>query len=208
MEKKPNIALNGSIGAGKSAIASQLHDRFGYAVHSSGGVFRSLAQEAGVSVVEFQAIAAADPTIDRAIDEATASVPAWSGVVFDSRVASFFAQQPVFKVLVLCSEEVAARRVLNAGREDEVYQDVESAKSAIAERQGAERSRYRDLYGIPDYLDPNLYDLVIDSGEEGATPERIADEIANAAKAFAKTLDRGDAGALRACLEDEQGGGI
>ena len=186
-----NITITGGIGSGKSTVARVLRDGYGYRLHSSGTVLRAMAREAGMSIADYQAIVADNPDIDIAIDRAIAGVRSWSRTCFDSRVGFAFADEPHFRVLLTCPEELAAKRVLDAGRADESYPDLQSAKVAIARRQDAERQRYLSLYNV-DPLDPELHDCVISVGEDGAvTPEEIASRIVASAEAYAADLEPG-----------------
>ena len=63
---------------------------------------------------------------------------------------------------------------IEANRKNEQAKDIESATEKLKDRWQEENARYFELYNTNN-LNPNKYDLVIDS--ENKTPEEIADII-------------------------------
>ena len=62
------ITVSGPPGSGKSTLSKTIVDHFGLTLISSGDVFRTMAEEVGVSLEEFGKIAESDPDIDKEID--------------------------------------------------------------------------------------------------------------------------------------------
>lgn len=169
-----NLSLTGNLGSGKSSLGKELTAR-GFEIISSGDIFRSLAAERNVSIVEMNKIAETDKSIDKMVDDRTVSLgKTKDNTIFDSRMGWHFVPDS-FKVFIMVDLWEAGRRVYNDSlRKAEVYQDIDAAVKALYERQSLERDRYRELYGV-NYYDLNNYNLVIDSTH--ASPAAIANEI-------------------------------
>lgn len=169
-----NITLTGSLGSGKSSVCKELRKK-GYEIVSSGDIFRQIAEDRGLSVVELNAIAQTDKSIDKLIDDRTTE---WgkqlTNTVFDSRVGWHFVKDS-FKVFIYVGLEEASRRIYgDTTRKSESYDSMEECRQAIIKRQQLEQERYYDLYGV-DYYNVDNYDLVIDS--TNVTPKEAAEMI-------------------------------
>ncbi|MCM1106496.1 MAG: cytidylate kinase family protein [Blautia sp.] len=169
-----NITITGNLGAGKTTVRDELK-KLGYDTLSGGDVFRRVAEQKGVSVVELNEMLKGDPAIDDEIDGMTARLGREvDNTVFDFRLGWHFVPDS-FKVFLLIDPEVAAERVFyGEARNAEVYKSLEDTKEALKRRAESERERFADLYGI-NYYDAKNYDLVIESSY--ASPEQITGEI-------------------------------
>lgn len=169
-----NITLTGNLGSGKTTICNILKER-GYEIVSTGKIFRQIAEEKQVSVIELNKMAEQDRSIDDLLDNKTAELgKTLDNVVFDSRLAWNFVPDS-FKVFLLVETDEAAKRVFNdSERGAESYASVSEAKEGLVKRAGLEKTRFQDLYKI-NYYDASNYNLVIESTM--AKPEDIADEI-------------------------------
>ena len=167
-----NLSLTGNLGSGKSSLGKELVAR-GFEIISSGDIFRSLAAERNVSIVEMNKIAETDKSIDKMVDDRTIALgKTKDNVIFDSRMGWHFVPDS-FKVFLMVDLQEAGNRVYHDSlRKAETYQDA--AIKALYERQSLEKERYRELYGV-NYYDLNHYNLVIDSTH--ASPAVIAEEI-------------------------------
>lgn len=169
-----NLSLTGNLGSGKSSVGKELIAR-GFEIVSSGDIFRGLAAEKGVSIVEMNKIAETDKSIDKMVDDRTIALGKEKDrTIFDSRMGWYFVPDS-FKVFMMVDLAEAGQRVYQDGlRKAESYEKPEDAVEALYKRQSLEKSRYGQLYGV-NYYDLDNYDLVIDT--TGATPEQIAEEI-------------------------------
>lgn len=123
-------------------------------------VFRAMAAERGMTLVEFGGEAEDDPTIDLALDERLAARARAGNVVLESRLAGWIAHNEgvvAHKVWIACDESERAARV--AGRD---AHDRHLALAANRAREASERRRYEAYYGI-DLSDLRIYDLVLES---------------------------------------------
>jgi len=154
------VTIGGSVAAGKSTLAKGLSGKLGFQRLSAGEIMRQMASEKGMSLMDFSRYAESHPEVDREIDERQRSLALGGGnFVVDGRLSAYFLK-PDLKVWLMAPLEVRAKRVI--GRGDE-YGSLEEASKAISEREGSERRRYREFYGI-DLSDLSFYDLVINTG--------------------------------------------
>ena len=150
------IAIAGPIGVGKSTVARALADRLGYRYISGGEVFRDLARERGISVVEVNKLAETDPALDRELDRRQHELAKAGTCIVESRLAGWMVDAEL-KVWLRASVDVRAARV--ARREG---QPVASARAELVERERSEWARYKGVYQI-DIDDLSPYHLVIDT---------------------------------------------
>lgn len=169
-----NITITGNLGSGKSSVCKEL-EKAGFTIVSAGDIFRQIAAEKGMTVIQLNEAAKKDRSIDDMLDlRSTKLGHEMDHTVFDSRLAWHFVEKS-FKVFLLVDTKEAARRVFNGdNRSAEDYQNMEEAKAGLEERARLEQERFRELYGI-DYYDASNYDLIIES--TSASPEQIAQEI-------------------------------
>ena len=160
-----HISISGKLGSGKSTISNVLKARHGFAVYSTGAIQREIALRYKVSTLEMNQLMAQDLSYDHAIDDAVTKLSIdrkAETIIFDSRMAWRFAVNS-FKVFVIVDPLVAASRVISNQRgEEEIYINLEDAKSKLIERGKLENERFIDIYGV-DNFDYSNYNLVIDS---------------------------------------------
>lgn len=95
-----NLSLTGNLGSGKSSLGKELIAR-GFEIVSSGDIFRGLAAERGVSIVEMNKIAETDKSIDKMVDDRTIALgKSKDRTIFDSRMGWHFVPDS-FKVFVM-----------------------------------------------------------------------------------------------------------
>ncbi len=178
-----NLTLTGNLGSGKTTICNILKER-GYEIVSTGKIFRDIAAEKNVTVIELNEMAKKDRSIDDLLDNKTTELgKTLDGVVFDSRLAWNFVPES-FKVFLLVETDEAAKRVYaDSERNAESYENVQQAKEGLVNRANLEKERFKDLYQI-NYYSADNYNLVIESTM--AKPEQIADEIIRQFEAYKK----------------------
>lgn len=177
------ITLSGMLGSGKSTVCGIMKERYGFEVFTTGSILRRLAEERGMSALEFNDyILKSENNVDDIIDSESKRIAAerkGDDIVFDSRMAWFFVPES-FKVFMKVSDEVAAERVFSGGeRKSESYSSVGEALESLRERGRIERERFLKLYKA-DYRDENNYDLIVDT--TFLTPEEAAGRIVSAAR--------------------------
>lgn len=169
-----NITITGNLGSGKTSVCSELK-KHGFTIISAGDIFREIAAEKGMTVIELNEAAKSDRSIDDMLDcRSTELGKKMDHTVFDSRLAWHFVEKS-FKVFLLVDTQEAARRVFEGdNRSAETYRDIDEARIGLETRARLEQERFSDLYQL-DYYDGSNYDLIIESS--CAAPHQIAQEI-------------------------------
>ena len=173
-----HISLAGSLGSGKSTLAKIFCPKYGFEHYYTGAIMRALAEERGMSALEFNQMCENDPSADYMIDNKTTEVSRArkdDKILFDSRMAWHFAESS-FKVYLYVPIEVSAKRILADSTRGNVeeYCDAEDAKQKILARMKSESLRYKEFYGVDNH-DLNNYDLILCTAS--ISPEEAADTI-------------------------------
>lgn len=158
------ITITGELGSGKSTIVGLLKERLpDYEIYSTGKAFRILACDRGLTLAELTALADADHSIDRQVDEKLMEYgKTATRAIVDSRMAWHFIPYS-FKVRLTVATEIAAKRILSSDRgKVEKYATVEEAMESIRFRSNSERNRYLTMYGV-DIADAANYDMMLDT---------------------------------------------
>jgi cytidylate kinase len=181
------ITVSGPAGVGKSTQAEGLADARGYDHVSGGDIFRELADERGVSLVEFNRLAEEDDQIDRDLDRRLRQIAAESDdLVLESRLAGWMAGDHAdLKLWLDAPLDVRAARI--ADREDK---SVEEAKEETRARHGSEALRYEEYYGI-DITDLAIYDLTVNTSRWSI--DGMLDLVRGAVEAYDPASDEGKA---------------
>ncbi len=167
------ITVGGPPGSGTSTVCRILSERTGFKYVYAGEIFRNLARERDLSLLEFGRICENDPEIDRTLDERMLEL-ARSGenMILEGRMIGPLCKMEnivSLKVFIYADKELRARRLMerDGGVLGEVIENM-------GKRELSERKRYEDFYGV-DPEDHVHYDIVIDSSK--LTPEDEVDLI-------------------------------
>lgn len=154
------VTVGGSIGSGKSTLARAVSQKFDLVHISAGSVMREMAKERGMSLIEFSRYAENDSSIDKLIDDRQKELAAGGNCVVDGRLSAYMIEADLRiwldAPLDTRSIRVSEREKIPAG----------DAKTRILDREGSEKKRYLEIYGI-DLDDMKPYDLVINTGKFG-----------------------------------------
>lgn len=172
---KKIICISGDLISGKSETGIEVSKRLGYQYFSAGSIFRQLAQEKGMGIMEFTRLAENDASIDREIDLKISDLgKVQENIVVDSRMAWFFIRDS-FKVYLKIDIDEAARRIMQNPRGDmEKYKSFDEALSAIKSRKESEIKRYLSLYGA-DIQNLKNYHMIIDTTHR--SKEQVVSQI-------------------------------
>jgi len=181
------ITVSGPAGSGKSTLAQSLADALDYEHVSGGDIFRSLAEERGMTPLELNKAAEDDDQIDRDLDRRLRDIAAErDDVVLESRLAGWMAGEYAdIKLWLTAPLDVRADRI--AQRENKPF---EQARTETQERSESEAQRYREYYDI-DFGDRSIYDLSINTARWD--PQGVLSVILHAVDSYCESGDEGPA---------------
>jgi len=167
MTKKHIITIAGMPGSGKSTTAKAVAKQLEFRHFSSGDLFRSIAKEKGVDVLQANLNAEKNAEIDYLVDARLREIGDTDDeIVVDSRTAWHWIPQS-FKVFLDVDLLLAAKRILHGMdiarlASEHVSLDPDEYAHILQSRLDSENRRYKALYKI-DPNDKDNYDLVIDT---------------------------------------------
>jgi len=163
------ITIGGVAGSGTTTAAKVLSEKLDIPFISAGGIFRDMAEEYGMSVIEFNEYAENNTNIDIEIDNRQAKLASEAeNLIIEGRLSSYFIDADL-KLWFTAPLDVRAQRVCQ--REDK---SVEQAKEEIITREKSEALRYLDIHNI-DITNMDIYDLIINT--DSFNPDSIVEII-------------------------------
>ncbi len=166
------ITISGQVGAGKSTLAKEIAEKFNLKHISAGGIMREMADQRGMSLMEFSKFAELNSWIDKDIDEKQKKLAKRSrNCVVEGRISAHFLEADL-KVFLIAPLEIRAKRVM---KRDEVT-TLGKAMKSIQEREESERKRYKKIYHI-DLDNLEEYDLVLNTAK--FTPQQMSEIVSS-----------------------------
>ena len=164
------ITIGGLAGTGTTTLAEVLSERLDVPYISAGSIFREMAAEHGMSVLEFSEFAEGNDDIDKEIDKRQAEkAKSAENLIIEGRLSAFFVENADLKICLMTPFDVRSKRI--AQREDK---SVEVAKSEIITREKSEALRYMEIHNI-DISNMEIYDLIINT--DSFDPQSISEII-------------------------------
>ena len=165
------IIISGPPGSGKSSVAKILANKLSLEYVSAGMIFRNLAKEKGVSLIELNKMAENDFGIDKTVDmEIFNLINKKRELVIESHIAGWlFHSYADLNVYLTASLITRAKRIAN--RDGISFND---ALEQIIKREESHRERFLKYYGI-DLYDLSVFDLTINT--EYLSPSSVANVI-------------------------------
>lgn len=180
------IAISGKAGSGKSTVAKLLAEKLRLKHYSIGDLMRATAAEKGISLLELNALAEKDKSIDFELDGKLKELGrAKDNFVVDGRLTAFFIPNAEARILLDADDEVRAKRILKDKVRSETGTSLRETMASIKEREKSERVRYKKYYGV-DYTGKKLYNLVLDTTK--LTPDQVVRKIISFVKTKQKYL--------------------
>ena len=146
------ITIGGLAGTGTTTAAELLSEKLDIPYISAGSVFRDMAREHGMSVLEFSAFAEGNDDIDKEIDKRQAELAkSADNLIVEGRLSAYFVEADL-KLWLVTPFDVRSQRI--AERESK---SVDVASEEIIVREESEALRYMDIHNI-DIKNMDIYD--------------------------------------------------
>ena len=164
------ITVGGLAGTGTTTTAELLSHKLHIPYISAGSVFREMAAEKSMSVLEFSEFAEGNIDIDKEIDKRQASKAKQTDkLILEGRLSAYFVDNADLRIWLVTPLDVRSQRI--SEREDKT---VEVAKEEIVTREKSEALRYMDIHNI-DISNMDIYDLIINT--DTFSPEQVSEII-------------------------------
>ena len=163
------ITIGGLAGTGTTTATQLLSEKMGIDYISAGYVFREMAREHNMSVLEFSAFAEGNDDIDKEIDKRQAELAkSADNLIVEGRLSAYFVEADL-KLWLVTPFDIRSSRI--AERESK---SVDVASEEIISREKSEALRYLDIHNI-DISNMSIYDLIINTGT--FDPEKVSEII-------------------------------
>ena len=164
------ITIGGLAGTGTTTLAEVLSEKLDVPYISAGFIFREMAAEKGMSVLEFSEFAEGNDDIDKEIDKRQAQKAREAeNLIIEGRLSAYFVDNADLRVWLVTPFDVRSKRI--SEREDK---SVDVAKDEIIVREKSEALRYMEIHNI-DISNMDIYDLIINT--DTFNPERVSEII-------------------------------
>ncbi len=176
MEKKHIITITGDHASGQGTVSNVLKERLGYEIYRNGQYVRKLAQEKGMSIVEFQVYLNEHPDLDKQIEKSAKEyADLHDNLIVDAKLG-WYAIPNSFKVYLKVDIDVSVKRAFEDKnrKATESFENLEEAKEKILYRHKEETKRWIEEYNV-NRDDMSNYDIVIDTSN--ISPDEVADKI-------------------------------
>ena len=169
------ITIGGLAGTGTTTLAEVLSEKLDVPYISAGFIFREMAAERGMTVLEFGEFAEGNDDIDKEIDKRQAEkAKSAENLIVEGRLSAFFVDNADLRICLMTPFDVRSKRI--AQREDK---SVEIAKEEIITREKSEALRYKEIHNI-DISNMDIYDIIINT--DSFDPESISEIITTTLK--------------------------
>ena len=164
------ITIGGLAGTGTTTLAEVLSERLDIPYISAGFIFREMAAEHGMTVLEFSEFAEGNDDIDKEIDKRQAEKAKQAeNLIIEGRLSAFFVDNADLKICLITPFDVRSKRI--AQREEK---SVDVAKEEIITREKSEALRYKEIHNI-DISNMEIYDLIVNT--DSFDPQSISEII-------------------------------
>ena len=163
------ITIGGLAGSGTTTSANVLSEKLNIPFLSTGSVFREMAKEYDMSLLEFSSFAEDNTEIDKEIDKRQVKIAEESeNLIVEGRLSAHFIDADL-KIWMYAPFETRVKRICE--REDKTF---DTAKYEIEKREESEAQRYLDIYDI-NINNYEIYDLMLNTDK--FSPEDLANII-------------------------------
>lgn len=175
------ITIGGLAGSGTTTASKILSEKMGVPYISAGDIFRQMAAEHNMDILEFSKFAEDNSEIDGEIDQRQAKIARESqDLIVEGRLSAYFIDADL-KICFIAPLDVRSQRI--SQRENKPLNVV---KKEIIKRGESEAKRYQEIHSIDvDNLD--IYDLIINT--HSFHPESIVNIILKAIEEFRSSIE-------------------
>ncbi|BBL61603.1 MAG: AAA family ATPase [Methanobrevibacter arboriphilus] len=163
------ITIGGLAGSGTTTAADVLSKKIDIPFISAGSIFRDMAKEKEMSLIEFSKYAEDNTAIDIELDKRQSEIAKNSeNLIVEGRLSAYFVEADL-RIWLLAPLDIRAQRVSN--------RESKSLEVVIEEtiiREESEALRYLDIHNI-DINNFDIYDLVLNTNR--FNPDSIAEII-------------------------------
>lgn len=151
------ITIGGLAGTGTSTTAKKLSEELNIPFISAGDVFRQMAVEYNMTLLEFSEFAESNNDIDKALDKRQAQIANEAeDLIVEGRISAFFVEAD-YRIWLKAPDNIRAERICY--REDK---SLETVEYEVKERSLSEKKRYMEIHNI-DIDNMDIYDLIINT---------------------------------------------
>ncbi len=161
------ITIGWNAGSGKSTIIKLLSERLWYERISIGDMRRAVGQKMGLSIYEFNLLAAQpwnEEKFDKEFDMYQQQLDINQNIIVDSRLGYFNIPKSI-KLYLIIDPIIAAQRIFNNLRDQDRWTDLQATLDVINLRNSQDKERYISLYQT-DPRDTSNYDLVVNTTDK------------------------------------------
>lgn len=164
------ITISGLAGSGTTTASKILSEKMGIPYVSAGDIFRQMAAEKNMDILEFSKFAEENEGIDIEIDKRQSQIAKESdNLIIEGRLSAHFVENADLRLWFIAPLDTRSERISH--REDKPFDIV---KEEIIKRSKSEAKRYKEIHNI-DIENMEVYDLIINTGN--FHPESIANII-------------------------------
>ncbi len=160
-----NITISGRVASGATTLSKSLANKIGWQLINGGEIVRNYMKKKNIPLEHtFQTTDQYHLDLDEFIKNKLRSE---NHLIVESWLSGFDAQgiDGVFKIFVLCSDDsIRIDRIVNRDR-----LTIEEAKAHLKTREEENLKKWVSLYHTRDFWNPKLYDLIIDTYQNGPT---------------------------------------
>ena len=163
-----SIVISGPVASGSTTAAKLLNQKLKIPYKSAGDFFREYMLSHNIPLPQKEKI---PDDVEKKVDEELTQLASSKSIIIDGLYTGYFARAnpQVLKVLLTCDEEERIRRAL-----ERTHTHKETAKD-VKRRDTAHDAKFRKLDADENFLDPEFFDLVIDTTKTKS--EDVAEKI-------------------------------
>lgn len=158
-----NITISGRVASGATTLSKALSDKIGWKLVNGGELYREYAKNNGIPL---ERTGLSSDKYHLELDEFIKNkLRTQNNQIIESWLSGFDAQgiDGVFKIFIVCSDDsVRIDRIVNRDR-----LTIEEAKAHLKTREEENLIKWERLYHTRDFWNPKLYDLIIDTYQNG-----------------------------------------